>query len=162
MDDRDDLSSRLWLLRQQMEQLVCALDIQQLVLTNDRLRWLPMVTENVEQIVVDIRESEVARIAVSRRIAASLGLGAEASLTELIADVGEPYTSIWRQHRLHLLSLQTEIEDLSQANNEFSRRGNITARDLIGALTGDVLETYDPSGETRPFAPAASRFDRTV
>jgi hypothetical protein len=162
MDDCDELSSRLWLLRQQMEQLVCALDIQQLMLSNHRLRWLPVVVENVEQVVADIRESEAARIAVSRRVASTLGLPLDAPLTEMIESVGEPYAPIWRQHRIHLLSFQAEVEELGQANQELSHRGTASTRDLIGSLTGDVLQTYDPHGGPRPLAPSFSRFDRTV
>ena len=91
MDDRDELSRRLWLLREQMEQLVCALDIQQLVLANDRLRWLPMVTENVEHLVDDIRESEAQRADVSKRVARLLGLDEQATLNDLVRTVDEPY-----------------------------------------------------------------------
>lgn len=162
MDDCDELSSRLWLLRQQMEQLVCALDIQQLMLANNRMRWLPVVIENVEQIVEDIRTSEAERITVSRRVAQRFDLPLDASLNEMIEGVGEPYAPIWRQHRIHLLSLQAEAEELGQANQELSRRGSASTQDLLEHLNGDVLRTYAPTGEARPLTSSASRFDRTV
>jgi hypothetical protein len=90
VDDRNELSRRLWLLREQLEQLVCALDIQQLVLTNNRLRWLPMVTEDVEQLVDEIRSSEAERTMLSANIAVELGLPEHATLAELVDAVGEP------------------------------------------------------------------------
>lgn len=163
MDDRDELSRRLWLLREQMEQLVCALDIQQLVLANDRLRWLPMVTENVEHLIEDIRESEAERAAISLRVARQLGLDERATLNELVRAVEEPYAAAWRQHRLHLLGLQAEVEEITNANRELGRRGMAATRESIVTLTGESLDTtYDPRGVTRPLTTASRRFDRTA
>ncbi|HWL43413.1 MAG TPA: flagellar export chaperone FlgN [Ilumatobacter sp.] len=170
MDDREDLSRRLWLLRQQLEQLLCALDIQQLVLANDRLRWLPMVSENVEQLVDDIRQSDADRVAVSNRLTHALGLPDDATLGELADAAGEPYTQMWRQHRLHLLGLHAEIDGVTQANFELSRRGAATTREIVGALTGNESHTYDAqaygpgvaSGARRDVRPTSSIFDRSV
>lgn len=162
MDDRDDLSRRLWLLREQMEQLVCALDIQQLVLTNDRLRWLPMVSENVDHIVDDISRAEAERILVARRVAATLGLDDDATLTALIDDVGEPYSDVWRQCRLHLMALQVEANELTQENHELTRRGLNSASEVLRNLSGDLHDTYDPSGASSRLAVASTRFDRTA
>jgi hypothetical protein len=163
VDDRDELSRRLWLLREQMEQLVCALDIQQLVLANDRLRWLPMVTENVEHLVDDIRESEAQRADVSTRVARLLGLDEQATLNDLVRAVDEPYAGVWRQHRLHLLGLQAEVEDITNTNRELGRRGMQFTRDAVTTLTGDSHDTtYDPRGATRPLTTASHRFDRTA
>lgn len=163
VDDRDELSRRLWLLREQMEQLVCALDIQQLVLASDRLRWLPMVTENVEHLVEDIRESEAERAAISQRVARQLGLDERATLNELVRAVDEPYSGVWRQHRLHLLGLQAEVEEITNANRELGRRGMAVTRETVTALTGETHDTtYDPRGVTRPLTTASRRFDRTA
>ena len=163
MDDRDELSRRLWLLREQMEQLVCALDIQQLVLANDRLRWLPMVTENVEHLVEDIRESEAARAEVSVRVARQLGLDERATLNDLVRAVDEPYAGVWRQHRLHLLGLQAEVEEITNANRELGRRGMMATREAVSALTGETHDTtYGPRGVSRPLTTASRRFDRTA
>lgn len=163
VDDRDELSRRLWLLREQMEQLVCALDIQQLVLANDRLRWLPMVTENVEHLVDDIRESEAERAAISQRVARQLGLEERATLNDLVRAVDEPYAGAWRQHRLHLLGLQAEVEDITSMNRELGRRGMTFTRDAVTTLTGDAHDaTYDPRGASRPLSSASRRFDATA
>lgn len=170
MDDREELSRRLWLLRQQLEQLLCALDIQQLVLANDRLRWLPMVSENVEQLVDDIRQSEAERVAVSRRLTVTLGLPDDATLGELADAAGEPYTQMWRQHRLHLLALHAEIDGITQANFDLSRRGAATTREIVGTLTGNESQTYEPqaygppaqAAARRPVRVSSSIFDRSA
>lgn len=162
MDDRDELSRCLWLLREQMEQFVCALDIQQLVLTNDRLRWLPLVTENVQHLADDIAETEQRRLELSRRIARRIGLDEHATLLELARAVEEPYAGIWKQHRLNLLGLRAEADEITAASREFGRRKLAITRETLGAMTGETLDTYDPRGVPRPLAATARRFDRTA
>lgn len=161
MNDRDELSRRLWLLRNQMEQLACALEIQQLVLANNRLRWLPMVSENVEQIVADISAAEVERTAVTHRVARSLGVDPSTSLLELARVAGEPHGPLWQQTRLHLITLQTEIDQFSAENHELTRRGLASTNMVIGHLAGERHDTYDPEGAAERLAPAGTRFDRT-
>jgi isochorismate synthase EntC len=165
VNDRDELTRRLWLLREQMEQLVCALEIQQLVLLNNRLRWLPMVSENVEHIIEDIRRAEADRVVVARRVCRSFGLDQDASLSELVRAADEPYAGTWRQSRHQLVGLQAEIDELAKENRELTRRGAAAASDVLRNLTGDVHEghdTYDPHGTTTRLAPTASHFDRTM
>lgn len=163
MDDRDVLTRHLCLLREQMEQLVCALDIQQLVLANQRLRWLPMVSENVESIVDDIRATEAERIATSRRVAANAGIDSDASLAELIQTVGDPYAPVWRSCRHQLVSLNAEVETFSEANRILTRNGLSSTNQVLRGISGEgELDTYDPRGATERLTPHTSRFDRTV
>lgn len=165
MNPADELSRCLWLLREQMEQLVCALEIQQLVLLNNRVRWLPMVSVNVEHIIDDIRRSEADRIAISRRVCRSYGLHDDASLSELVHVAEEPYSNAWRQSRLQLLGLQSELDELSRENRELTRRGRAAVNDLLRAIAGDIHEshdTYEPDGTTVRLAEPTSQFDRTA
>jgi hypothetical protein len=162
VNDHDELSRRLWLLREQLEQLVGALDIQQLVLSNNRLRWLPMVSENVESLVSDIRSSEAERVMLSRRVARSLGLSDDATLVELADAVGEPNAAVWRRHRLHLISLHAEIDDIASSNRELGTRWAAATQEVLVSLGGDTVDTYDPSGVTQRLTPTSRRFDRTA
>lgn len=162
MNDHDELSRRLWLLREQLEQLVCALDIQQLVMSNNRLRWLPRVTENVEHLADDIRSSEAERVALSRRVARSFGLEEDATLVDLADAVGEPSAAVWRRHRLHLISLHAEIDEISSSNRELGTRWASTTQEALRALGGEVLDTYDPNGSTQALTPTSRRFDWTA
>ena len=162
VNDHDELSRRLWLLREQLEQLVCALDIQQLVLANNRLRWLPMVSENVEALVGDIRTSEAERVVLSRRVARTLGLDDNATLVEMAEAAGEPNAAVWRRHRLHLISLHAEIDDIASSNRELGNRWAAATQEVLVSLGGDAVDTYDPNGGTQPLTPASRRFDRTA
>lgn len=161
MDDRDELSRRLWTLRELMSQLLFALEVQQLVLANDRLRWLPMVTDTIENVVDQIRTAEVDRTAVSQRVSVAHGLRPDASLAELAQVATEPHAEIWRQSREHLLSIQQEIDEFSRENQALNRRGMSTTNSLFRHLEGDST-TYDPRGAAAPLAPTASIFDRSA
>ncbi|WP_420452478.1 flagellar export chaperone FlgN [Ilumatobacter sp.] len=163
MDELDELSRRLWLLQEQMEQLVCALDIQGLVMAHDRLRWLPTVTENVELLVDDIRTSEAERVPHTTRAARKLGLDERATLAEMAEAAGEPYRTAWRRHRLNLVALNEEIDQITASNRELGRRGAAAAQEILAAVGAPApIDTYDPSGSTEQLAPASRRFDRTA
>lgn len=143
---------------------MCALEIQQLVLLNNRVRWLPMVSENVEHLVDDIRRSEAERIAISRRVCRDLGLHDDASLSELVRAADEPHATAWRQSRLQLLGLQAELDELSRENRELTRRGASAANEVLRSITGhaDGHDTYDPDGGSVRLADPVSHFDRTA
>ncbi len=163
VDVLDDLTRRLLLLHDQMEQLVCALDIQQLVIANHRLRWLPAVTENVEMLVEEIRASEAERVPIAQAAAAQLNAPRAATLAELADAAGEPYRSSWRRTRLELIALHQEIELVSAANQELGRQGANTANDIVATLGGqDQPTSYSATGRSEPVRPMAHRFDRTA
>ena len=163
VDLLDQLTRRLLLLHEQMEQLVCALDIQQLVLTNNRLRWLPAVTENVEVLVDEIQQSEAERAPIARAAASMLGVSADSSLAELSEAAGEPYRSGWRRTRLQLVSFQQEIELITATNRDLGQHGVAAANDVIAGL-GDGPEptSYSATGRSEPVRPASHRFNRTA
>jgi hypothetical protein len=152
VDDRQELSRRLRLLREQLEQLVCALDIQQLLLTNHRPRLLPVVTDEVERLVDDIRASEAKRTMLSARIATELGLAKSAPLTELIEAIGEPYQAVWHRHHLSLLALHAEIEGRSSTNRSVGLRGLVANREMLTTLSGEALDvtTHNGANATTP------------
>lgn len=165
MNDRDELARYLWLLREQMEQMVFALEIQQLVLLNQRVRWLPMVSENVEQVIDDIRRTEAERIAYSRRVSRGYGLDDDASLADLVEAADEPYKSTWRRTRAQLIDLHAEMAELSNENRELTRRGASAASEVLRTLGGDLHDahdTYDPTGTSDRLVTPSKHFDRTA
>ncbi|MEM9746505.1 MAG: flagellar export chaperone FlgN [Actinomycetota bacterium] len=165
MDALDELTKRLVLLHDQMEQLLCALDIQQLVLANNRLRWLPAVTESVEMLVHEIHLSESERLPVAYEVAASLGVAPEATLAEMADAAGEPYRSTWRRTRLGLLALHREVDQVTAANRELSRHGVLAANEVITTIGGTgepEPAAYSASGQSAPIRQTTHRFDRTA
>ncbi|MEM1334046.1 MAG: flagellar export chaperone FlgN [Actinomycetota bacterium] len=163
MDVLDDLTRRLLLLHDQMEQLVCALDIQQLVLVNNRLRWLPAVSENVELLVDEITNSERERLPVARTAAVQLGASPDATLAELADAAGEPYRSGWRRIRLQLLALHQEVDQITATNRDLGQHGAAAAGEVLSTLGATETPTsYSATGRSEPVTPNSHRFDRTA
>lgn len=159
----DELTRRLLLLHDQMEQLLCALDIQQLVLANSRLRWLPAVAENVEVLVAEIKLSEAERLPVARSAAAELYLDPEATLAQLADAVDDPHRSSWRRIRTQLVELQQEIEQIVSSSSQLGQQGASAANDVMSTLGGsDESTAYSATGQTELARPTPHRFDRTA
>jgi hypothetical protein len=142
-----DLSSVLWRSRELLELLLFKLEEEQLILAAGRTRWLPHATREVEVMLDQIRQTEVARAAYSQGAALELGLDPEASLGELADAAPEPWSDLLRQHRKAFLTLTAEISGLAGANRELLTAGQRAARDTMLAFEGNV-ETYGRQGQT--------------
>ena len=105
---------------------------------------------------------EIARASASSRVAHQRGLPANVGLAELIDHIGPPWATLLGQHRLHLLSLQAEIEELSRSNHELARLGMLQTRELLASLTEPGVDVYDPHGLASPLVTSSLRLDRTV
>lgn len=162
MDATEDLSHQLWTLRELLEQLVFKLEVQMLLLGAGRARWIPFASAEVEAIIEAIAEVEIAREAATRRLTAQRSLPPTTSLADLGAHLGAPWGPVLHQHRLHLLSLQAEVEELSRSNHELARHGMTRAREVIAALGEPDIDVYDPKGAPTPLAVNSVRLDRTV
>lgn len=158
----EDLSHQLWTMRELLEQLVYKLEVQGLLLAAGRARWIPYVTAELEAIIDAIGEIEAARAQASAKLARMHRQPQHVSLAELIEFVQEPWAGLLTQHRLHLLSLQAEIEEISRANHEMAKRSLMRSREIIASLGEQTVDVYDPRGMTSPLAVGALRLDRTV
>lgn len=162
VEPAEDLSHQLWTMRELLEQLVYKLEVQGLLLAASRARWMPYITAELEAIIDGINDVEAARNAASQRLARQRGVSPTLSLAELIGHLDEPWAGLLSQHRLHLLSLQAEIEDISRTNHELAKRGLMRSREIIASLGEQTVDVYDPRGMTTPLAMASLRLDRTV
>lgn len=162
MEPAEDLSHQLWTMRELLEQLVYKLEVQGLLLAAGRARWIPYVTAELEAIIEAIGEIEVSRAAASARLARQHRQPQNASLAELVEHVAPPWNGLLQQHRLHLLSLQSEIEEISRTNSEMARRSLMRSREIIASLGEQSVDVYDPRGLTTPLSVSALRLDRTV
>ncbi|RZU50447.1 FlgN protein [Krasilnikovia cinnamomea] len=142
-----DLSSVLWRSRELLELLLFKLEEEQLILAAGRTRWLPHATREVEVVLDQIRQTEVARAAYSQGVAVDLGLAPEASLGELADAAPEPWSDLLHQHRKAFLTLTAEINGMASANRELLTAGQRAVRDTMHAISGNV-ETYGRQGQT--------------
>lgn len=142
-----DLSSVLWRSRELLELLLFKLEEEQLLLAAGRSRWLTHATREVEVVLEQIRQTEVARAAYSQAVAGDLGLQLEASLGELADAAPAPWSDLLHQHRKAFLLLTSEISAMAGANRDLLSAGQRAARETMLAFSGTV-ETYGPRGQT--------------
>ena len=142
-----DLSSVLWRSRELLELLLFKLEEEQLLLAAGRSRWLAHATREVEVVLEQIRQTEVARAAYAQAVAIELGLSAEASLGELADAAPAPWSDLLHQHRKAFLTLTSEISAMAEANRDLLTAGQRAARETMLAFAGTV-ETYGPQGKT--------------
>jgi hypothetical protein len=162
VEPAEDLSHQLWTMRELLEQLVYKLEVQGLLLAAGRARWVPYVTAEIEAIIEAISEVEVTRAAASARLARQHGRSPQSTLSELLELADAPWAALLGQHRLHLLSLQAEIEEISHSNHDMARRGLMQSREIIASLGEQSVDVYDPRGLTTSLSVSSLRLDRTV
>jgi predicted deacylase len=142
-----DLSSVLWRSRELLELLLFKLEEEQLLLAAGRSRWLAHATREVEVVLEQIRQTEVARAAYAQSVSVELGLSPEAGLRELADAAPEPWSELLHQHRKAFLTLTSEIGGMADANRELLTAGQRAARETMLVVAGTV-ETYGPTGQT--------------
>src|SRR6185503_9867352 len=139
--------SVLWRSLELLELLLFKLEEEQLLLASNRSRWLAHATREVEVVLEQIRQTEVARAAYSQGAATELGLLRDASLGELADAAPAPWSDLLHQHRKAFLTLTAEISSMASANRELLTAGQRAARDTMLAFAGNV-ETYGRQGQT--------------
>src|SRR4051794_25258478 len=105
----EDLSSILWHERDLLDLLLFKLEVQQLVLSNDRSHWLARAGREIEAVLEKIREVELLRAVTTDTLASELGLEPDASLRTISQTSAEPWRGIWLDHREALIDASTRI-----------------------------------------------------
>jgi hypothetical protein len=144
-----ELSRILWRQRSLIEVLHYRLEVQQFVSEGDRADRLAFALEEVDSALDDIRRSERLRSAVVRRCSLHLGLGDNATLSEICGRVPEPWRLMLAEHQAALLSLVNGAERQASRNRELAQRGLSETQSLFEALTGErPSTTYGPAPRT--------------
>jgi FlgN protein len=133
-----DLSSMLWRSRELLELLLFKLEEEQLLLANGRSRWLAHATREVEVVLEQMRQTEVARAAYAQAVAVELGLAPDASLRQLADAAPAPWSDLLHQHRVAFLTLTSEIRAMADTNRDLLTAGQRAARETMVAFAGSV------------------------
>lgn len=134
----EKLSLILWRERELLELLAYKLELEQLVLTSGRTRWLAHSTREVEEVLAEIQETEVLRAIAADEAALAVGLGPGPTLSELAARAQEPWAAILADHRQAFLTISGEIRELSEANKGMLTAGYRSARETLMSIGGSV------------------------
>ena len=158
-----EVSSILWRERQLLELLLFKLEEEQLLLSAGRTRWLSHATREVERVLAQIKQGEMARAMEVEAVAAELGLPPGPSLGQLIDAASEPWKGILGDHREAFLTLTQEITALSQLNRDLLNRGYLATRDALSWFGDSAAEpeTYSANGSSA-LAAAPRLLDRVI
>jgi hypothetical protein len=144
----NDVSTILWRERQLLELLLFKLEEEQLVLASGRTRWLALATNEVETVLGEIRRTELARAVEVDRVAGSLGLGPNPSLSALAKAAPEPWRGILTDHRDAFVAVTEEILSVAGSNRELLAKGRRGLHEALAFLHGTDAgaPTYTPTG----------------
>lgn len=158
----EELSLILWRERELLETLLFKLETEQLVLASGRTRWIARASDEVEEAVQRIRETEVLRADAAARAAGSVGLGVDSSLSALIDAAAEPWQTILADHRTAFLNLTADVASLAERNRELITAGYRAAREAMLGLEVEGSAGYTPAGQAVSAAPRTSLVDRSL
>lgn len=155
------LSEVLWRERHLLELLLFKLEEEQLVLTSGRTRWLTHATREVETVLEDIRQTELARAVHADTVAEQLGINAGASLSQIAAAAPAPWNELLIQHRDAFIKLTAEISQVGDGNRELLAMAHRATQETLMSL--DVAAaTYDGTGHTQSAPAGPSLIDQTL
>lgn len=155
------LSSMLWRERQLLELLLFKLEEEQLLLTSGRTRWLPHATREVENVLEQIRDTELGRSVETDALATELGLEPGATLKQIAGSAPSPWDELLTSHHTAFVTLTTQIDSLAAGNRELLTTAQRAVQETLMALN-ETVQTYDSSGATRASATSASLLDETL
>lgn len=158
----EELSLRLWELRELLGELVYRQELQRLLLAAGSVKHLPRVAAEVDAVVEQVLALDSRRAEASERVTSLAALVSDAPLEEIAGRLGGDLATSLRSHLAALRALHSEVAALQQVNVEMSHRGAQAAREVLDALGGTVVETYTPKGSPDRLTVKPNRLDRSL
>ncbi|MGC1511559.1 MAG: flagellar export chaperone FlgN [Acidimicrobiales bacterium] len=143
-----EVSNILWRERHLLELLLFKLEEEQLLLASGRSRWLARATSEVEMVMGEIRQVELARAIELDAATVSMGLGAGVSLKELAEKAPPPWNGLFLEHHRGFLEITDEIASLARINRELLARGFQATREALMEFDEERVSLYSPTGRT--------------
>ncbi|OLF19639.1 flagellar export chaperone FlgN [Actinophytocola xanthii] len=157
-----ETSTILWRQRELLSMLLFKLDVESLVLSAGRSRWLGAATYEVELVLEQVRENEVLRAIAVDELADLLGLPPGPSLADLTDALDEPWRSTFADHRKELISLSAEIDAAVRTNRGLLTSGQRAVQEALHTVTGSS-DLYRQDGTTAPAGHRSARlFDEAI
>ncbi|KQW42694.1 flagellar biosynthesis protein FlgN [Nocardioides sp. Root1257] len=159
--DVEKLTWVLWRERELLEALLYRLEVEAVVMSTGRTRWLAHAANDVDAASAALRDLEIARAVAADEAAESAGLPPNASLNDLIAASAEPWSGILTEHRDTFLALTEEIARVAQTNRALIVAGLRATQDtLLGIDQGSA--TYTSAGSVARGDARSAVLDRSL
>jgi hypothetical protein len=157
----EKLSLVLWRERGLMETLQYRLEVEQMVMSSGQTRWLTHAARDVEQVLEEIRETEILRAVAADEAAAEVGLSPNPSLSALVEAADEPWRSILGDHREAFAAISGEVIRLAEVNRSLISAGLRAAHETLLSLGGGA-QTYSPDGTAVAGTARSFALDRSL
>jgi hypothetical protein len=157
----EKLSLILWRERGLMETLQYRLEVEALMMSSGQTRWLSHAASDVEEVLEQVRATEVLRAVAADEAAAEVGLGPNPSLSGLIEAADEPWSSILADHRDAFRAISAEVTRIAEVNRTLISAGLRAAHETLLGMTGGDL-TYTPDGTAAAQAARSVSLDRSL
>ena len=157
----EKLSLILWRERELLETLLYRLEVEQLVLSSGRSRWLMRSAKDVEHTLQQLRETELLRAVAADEAASSVGLSANPSLRALAEQVAEPWREILMDHRDAFVELTEQVTVLAGSNRDLITSGYRSARETLLNI-GGAPDSYGQDGSAVAVSAGVRLFDRSL
>jgi FlgN protein len=109
----EELNSILWVERGLLAGLEFALETEQWILSTGRIRWLSRATDQIREAIDELRRTEILRAAAADEVAREVGIPEPPSLSDIAAEMAEPWRSILFDQRAALIEARAAIERVS-------------------------------------------------
>lgn len=154
-DDFKHLGQLLWHYRQALTEVEYLLDVQDLLVTAGRERWLSRAADHLRGAVDGLAALDAERSEVVRRVAAGLAVSPTTTLGGLASIAPDPWSEILADH-VAWFNLQLQVVGDAVARTRSSVEGGLDhISDLLRTLAGAADSGYDAGGR-RVAVPAAT------
>ncbi|MCP2032950.1 hypothetical protein L1277_003063 [Okibacterium sp. HSC-33S16] len=158
----NELSALIWRERELLELVVFKLEVEQLLLTTGKTKWLHQATTEIEQVVESLREVGLARSVEVTVVAREWGTPENATLRHLIENApAGPWAEIFSDHLQALTQFTTDIKSLRDANEQMLRAAARSTQETLAQTTPEA-GVYTANGESDGSAASARIFDRDL
>jgi hypothetical protein len=134
-------------------------EIQEVVLTSGRQKWLDETTAELERAVDSLQETDRALRDALQRAAVAVNLSPEATVREVAAAVPEPWSYVLDEHRNGMQQLIDRVSQLSRSNRQLLARGHAATVAAMSFLGAQVPSGYDSRGQMAPVSGSVGLLD---
>lgn len=158
----NELSALIWRERELLELVVFKLEVEQLLLTTGKTKWLHTATTEIEQVVESLREVGLARSVEVAAVAREWGASEDVTLRHLIENApAGPWAEIFTDHLNGLTQLTQEIKVLRDTNEQMLRAASRSTQETLAQTSADA-GVYTANGVPDGQSSAARIFDRDL
>lgn len=159
-----ELAETLWAERHVVEYLLFKMVSAKLVLAADQQRFVPAVLDEVEKVLVVLRDGEGHRERALDAVAAEWDVPrAVLTLDEVAARAPAPMDDVFRDHQRAFQELAEEIERTAVEARQLASSGLAQVQQTLDALAGTPsAATYNGTGRRDDAPSRAQRLDRAL